>query len=331
MNASTKPQHASDDLPDFLIKTAFGCTLVVLLILILFSVDNFIQHRFMLGLTTLLTAIICVVNAWVGFHGKYNLLVNTWLFAPAGTITIVLAMYRLGAAGSYWPFLLLVGYYFVLPEKRAWLFNALVVAIFIPLAWFVLEPPLALRFSAVMLAISLFAIISMREINILHNLLKEQAVTDSLTGLLNRALLHDSLQQAIAQHKRSEIPMALIGFDVDHFKPINDTLGHAMGDLLLKQLGDLLKRRMRASDKVFRTGGEEFLVIAYNTNEQHCTEIAEDLRREVEQAKLLPDYKVTISVGVSGLQEGMDAAAWEKACDEKMYRAKEGGRNRVVA
>jgi diguanylate cyclase (GGDEF)-like protein len=81
----------------------------------------------------------------------------------------------------------------------------------------------------------------------------------------------------------------------------------------------------------FRTGGEEFLILLHNTDEVQSTKLAEDLRKVVEEADLLPDHQVTISVGVSGLQEGMEMDAWIKASDEKLYRAKEAGRNMVVA
>lgn len=331
MNKTLQSQSAHGDIPDFLIKTTLGCSLVVLLILIPFTINNFIQHRIMMGLATSTTAITCIVNIWYGLHGRYSFLVNALLLALAGTATITYTMIRLGADGSYWPVLLVIGYYFVMPEKRAWLFNVLFVLLIIPVAWFVLDSSAAVRFSAVMFGVSLFAFISLREINILHGLLKEQAVTDKLTGLFNRALLEGSLQHAIAQNRRTEVPMALIVFDIDHFKAINDTLGHDTGDMVLQEIGDLLKRRIRGSDKAFRIGGEEFLVFVHNADERQGAEVAENLRREVEQATLLPDRQVTISAGVSSLKDDMDAAAWVKACDEKLYRAKEAGRNRVIA
>ena len=127
------------------------------------------------------------------------------------------------------------------------------------------------------------------------------------------------------------MPVALVSFDVDHFKPVNDSLGHDKGDAVLAGLGDLLRSRARGSDQAFRVGGDEFIVLLHNTNERQAAEFAEQFRRELEQTALLPDRAVTISIGVSGLHEGMDVDAWMKACDEKMYKAKKGGRNRVVA
>lgn len=327
---TTTPSDTVGDFPDFLIKTTLGFSIVVFLILIPFTINNFIQDRFVMGLATSSIALVCVINVWFGWQGRYSLLVNTYLMTPVGAFTITYTMIKLANAGSYWPFLLVLAYYFVLPERRALFFNILTVPIIIPSAWYVLERPSALRFSAVLLGVSLFAYISVREINSLHGLLKKQAVTDKLTGLFNRSLLEHSLLQAIGQNQRVGVPMALITFDIDYFKAVNDTLGHDTGDMVLIKLGELLKRRIRREDRVFRVGGEEFVVLVHNTDERQAARIAEDLRKEVEQATLLPDRQVTISVGVSGLKKGMDFAAWVKACDEKLYRAKEDGRNRVV-
>lgn len=325
-----KPRQADNEIPDFLIKTTLGCSIVVLIIVIPFTVNNFIQGRLELALATTAVNIACFFNVWQGYHGRYSLWVNTFLITPTGAAAITLGMVKLGGFGSYWSFLLVLAYYFVLPERRARIFNIVTGLFIIPLAWFALDHASAARFSAVLIGVSLFAYISIREINTLHGLLKAQAVKDQLTGCFNRSLLDDSLQQAMAQSQRSGLPMALISLDIDHFKSINDTLGHDKGDLVLKKLGRLLKRRIRSSDMAFRVGGDEFLVLYHGADEDQGADAAEKLRQEVARMDLLPDRKVTISVGVSGLRDGMDVAAWVKSCDEKMYRAKDGGRNRVV-
>jgi len=330
MNGTARPRHAAGDIPDFLVKTTLGCSIVVILILIPFTVNNFIQGRVLMGAGTSAIAAACVLNVWYGIRGRYNLAVNLWFMAPAGGFTITYTLIKLTHAGSYWPVLLVLAYYFVLPERRAWFLNVLTLLVIIPVAWFVLDHSSAVRFAAVLVGVSLFAFISMREINVLHGLMRRDAVTDKLTGLFNRVLLEDRLEEAIAQSQRTGVPMALLAFDVDLFKSINDSLGHDTGDLVLEGLGDLLRGRIRGTDVAFRVGGEEFLVLLHNADEKKGAEVAEDLRREVECARLLEDRQVTISVGVSGLREDMDAAAWVKAGDERLYRAKEAGRNRVV-
>lgn len=323
-------EDTTRDVPDFLIKTSLGCSLVVIPMLIPFTINNFIQDRFVMGLATGSVAVACLFNVWNGLNGRYSLLVNTYLLVPTATFAITSAMINLDGAGSYWPILLALACYFMLPERRAWFFNAVTVLISIPVAWFVLDDSSAIRFSAVLVGVSLFAYLSMRQINILHVLLKEQAVTDKLTGLFNRNLLESSLQQAVAQNRRSGLPMTIITFDIDHFKSINDSLGHDTGDQVLSGIGGLLQRRVRGSDMAFRVGGEEFLLLLHNADEREGVILAEKLRHEMEEADLLPDRPVTISAGVCGLHKDEDVPDWLKVCDEKLYRAKEGGRNLVV-
>lgn len=331
MSGMRGPADSVDDVPEFLIKTSLGCSLVMILILIPFTVNNFIHDRQVMGLATSSVSIACVFNVWNGLRGRYSLFVNTYLVTPTAAFTVTYTVINLGHIGSYWPLLLASAYYFVLPERRALIFNVLTILVIIPSAWIVLDQSSAVRFSAVLLGVSLFAYISMREINVLHRMMREQAVTDALTGLLNRSLLDDSLQRAIAQSWRSDVPMALITIDVDHFKVINDTLGHDKGDVVLRELGHLLRGRIRGSDVAFRAGGDEFLILAHNADEQQGVELAESIREEVERSNLLADRRITLSAGVSGLDVGWDATRWVKDCDKKLYRAKEGGRNQVVA
>jgi diguanylate cyclase (GGDEF)-like protein len=156
------------------------------------------------------------------------------------------------------------------------------------------------------------------------------AITDKLTGLYNRTLLKDSLEQAIHQSKRTFTPFTLVIMDVDHFKKINDELGHEIGDDVLVQLGMFLKDFLRDSDKVFRIGGEEFLILLYNTDEANSIEIAEKLRKGIEGLSLIPDRTVTVSIGVAGLSSVSDWKQWMKVCDQNLYEAKNRGRNRVV-
>ncbi len=316
--------------PGFLIKSSLGVTLVLTVILVPFSITNFMNNQISMGLATASVAIACSVNALLSYRGRYNMVFNTYLLVPLTIFLVTYTLIKLAAPGSYWPYLLVLGYYFVLPEKRALFFNILTILILTPVALTVLEPPSAVRFTAVLLGTSLFAYNSMREIYALQGRLKEQAVRDDLTGLYNRSLLEDSLQRAVTRNQRTGVPMTMLIFDIDHFKSINDTRGHHTGDLVLRGFGDLLRKSIRKSDMAFRIGGEEFLILFHNANEERSTDVAEKLRREVELTAFLPDCEVTISAGVSGLREGMDVAVWMKECDNKLYRAKEGGRNRVV-
>lgn len=303
--------------------------MVSILILTPFGINNFIQGRYILGLLTLLITVLCTINAWICHKGRYHLGVNLFGIAPTITITIIFATHELGVRGSYWPFLVVLAYYFILPKKWAWIANIIFGGVILPVAWNVLEHPIAMRFSSVFLGTSIFAFLSMREITKQHYLLKEQAITDTLTGLYNRSLLQYSLEHAIQQSHRTSTPITLLMLDIDHFKKINDEYGHEVGDSVLKSLGELLQNFFRGSDTVFRIGGEEFLVLIYDTDEFYAMNIAEKFRINIEQLSLIPEHTVTVSIGIAEIQPNLGWKEWMKLCDDKLYCAKSNGRNQV--
>jgi len=324
-------QYNIQEQPDFLVKSTQGVVLTAALMLTPFTINNLIQGRYFLGAFTLLILILCSTSAWFCYRGHYHLKINLFGITPAIIIAIVTAVHQLGVAGSYWATLGVIAFYFILPPKPAWIANFIFIVIIFPTAWGALEPDIAARFFAVILGISFFIYLSISEIYKQHYLLKSQAITDSLTGLNNRLLLQSSLDNGISQSHRSNTPMAILMLDIDHFKNINDQFGHDVGDMVLKETGALLAKSFRSSDSVFRIGGEEFLVIIYNTDKASAFIVAEEFRQEYEKLSLIADYTVTISIGVSSLQADMDWEKWMKQCDENMYRAKNKGRNQVSA
>lgn len=320
----------SPDIPDFILKSTLGVAFISILIITPFCVNNFIQGRYLSGLLTLVVIVLCTINALLCYRGRYHIGLNLFGIAPAITIAIVFTTHELGAVATYWAYLGVLAIYFILPQKQAWIINIIFIAIVFPVAWNVLEPPFAMRFLAVLLGTSFFAFLSMREIFKQHYMLKEQASTDTLTGLYNRSLLQSSLEHAIHQSVRTNTAMTLIMFDLDHFKNINDELGHDVGDSVLKSVGEFFKKSFRGGDMIFRIGGEEFLALLHNADESKGKDIAEKLRGEIERLSLIPERTVTVSIGVSGLQPDMDWREWMKLSDDNLYRAKSSGRNQVV-
>jgi diguanylate cyclase (GGDEF)-like protein len=160
-------------------------------------------------------------------------------------------------------------------------------------------------------------------------LMQSLATTDPLTGLPNRRALDDCLQSALAAaHRHAEsVSVALI--DVDHFKRINDRYGHAMGDRVLVQLGHRLAADLRASDRLGRWGGEEFLLVSGHTPLPAALELAERLRASVAGFGFGHGEPVTVSIGVAQVRQGDDADTLLARADEALYRAKDAGRDRV--
>ncbi len=317
--------------PDFLLKSTQWVSIVSTLILTPFAVNNFIQGRYLLGFFAFIIAALCNINAWFCYRGQYSLSFNLYVITPVILLAILFILNELAVVGSFWAYLMVLGFYFILPEKHAWIANIIFMALILPVAFMTLEQPVAIRFYTVLIGTSLFAYLSMREITKQHYLLKNLVTTDSLTGLHNRSLLNSSLELAIHQSTRSSIKMSLLMIDIDYFKKINDELGHDTGDSTLISVAKYLKKSIRASDMIFRIGGEEFLVLLHNSDETQSKVIAEKLREGVEQLPLLPDRTVTISIGIATLTPDMDRTEWMKISDNNMYRAKSAGRNQVVA
>ncbi|MBN8437780.1 MAG: HDOD domain-containing protein [Candidatus Accumulibacter sp.] len=172
------------------------------------------------------------------------------------------------------------------------------------------------------------------EFAVAHKRLLQEALTDPLTQLPNRRHGLDFLASEWAFAQSNALPMACLLLDIDHFKRINDSYGHAAGDAVLRQLADLLKRAARAEDLVFRYGGEEFAAVLPNATARAAVQIAERIRSVVEKYSFLWEGRsipVTLSIGVASLLGAeMDSQALIQASDAALYEAKKNGRNRVA-
>jgi two-component system cell cycle response regulator len=167
-----------------------------------------------------------------------------------------------------------------------------------------------------------------------HNL--EMAVTDPLTGLHNRRYMNGQLDALVARANRGGDPVAVLVLDIDHFKAVNDSLGHDAGDEVLREFSVRLATNVRAVDLPCRFGGEEFVVVMPGTTLEDAHRIAERIRRDVGASafRILggEPLSITVSVGVAATMGADDTpASLLKRADEGVYEAKKAGRNRVVA
>jgi len=168
----------------------------------------------------------------------------------------------------------------------------------------------------------------------LTEILKVSSTTDALTGLYNRKYLDEYIEKALSQAKRNGIKYGILMIDIDFFKMVNDTYGHDVGDKAIKVLARILKDTIREADTAFRFGGEEFLVLLYECEEEMVTHIAEKIRLAFEKAAIQSNngatfYK-TLSVGASIFPIDSDSL-WKciKFADIALYNAKDSGRNCV--
>lgn len=169
----------------------------------------------------------------------------------------------------------------------------------------------------------------------LHDRLRRQATSDELTGLANHRRFQEVIGEEVRRSRRSQHPMALVMFDIDNFKAVNDNHGHQQGDLVLREVARAIAGSARGTDKPARYGGEEIAVVLPDTDLDGAWTAAETMRRAVEALEFpLPDgssLRVTVSAGVSAWCPEMDeVGALMGAADGALYEAKRGGKNRTV-
>jgi len=166
------------------------------------------------------------------------------------------------------------------------------------------------------------------ELRQVSNLVRE----DQLTGTLNRRGLDEAFGRELARSERLEAPMAIGLLDIDHFKKLNDTFGHQVGDEALRHLARVIKNLLRPTDTLARYGGEEFLILLPNTLEEEATEVLKRVQRELTRRYFLHNNEkvlITFSAGVAQRRPDEDQTALVARADAAMYRAKQAGRNRV--
>jgi diguanylate cyclase (GGDEF)-like protein len=160
--------------------------------------------------------------------------------------------------------------------------------------------------------------------------LRTLASHDSLTGALNRGAFEQRLEAELARARRTGAPLSLVIFDVDHFKAINDSFGHAAGDAALRGIGDVVASGMRRSDVFGRLGGEEFGLLLPDTDANGAATAADKLRLRL-SAPSAGRRALTVSFGVAEAgHAAVEARVMLAAADRAMYAAKRAGRDRVV-
>jgi len=159
--------------------------------------------------------------------------------------------------------------------------------------------------------------------------IEQLSITDSLTKIYNRSKFESSLDYEIERSRRYGTPLSLIIFDIDHFKSINDTYGHLIGDSVLMEIANLIKNNIRSTDIFARWGGEEFVILAPNINKEQAKMLAEKIRKLIAHHRFKYVDHVTVSLGVTEFMPTDTKESFIKRADEALYLAKRKGRNRV--
>ena len=171
---------------------------------------------------------------------------------------------------------------------------------------------------------------NLRALEIEKSEYEKSSKEDPLTGCLNRAGFSGVLLREQEELNRGGRPVSFMIFDIDHFKNINDTYGHLVGDEVLVNLAKLVQSMIRNTDSLVRWGGEEFVILSDDTSIQNAAFLAEKLRKAIESSTLITQQQVTCSFGVTEMVPGEDPKSLIARADKALYSSKESGRNRVT-
>ena len=235
-----------------------------------------------------------------------------------------------GLAGMLWMYCVLMGNFLLVGRGTAVVISAIAIV-----AVSISDPALPLLSEKLMFVTSasvasLFAYLFASRSEHQRAQLETIAAHDSLTGAYNRRGLDIELEVAMANSLRTGTPLGLLVFDIDHFKRINDSFGHEVGDSVLVQIAQATRRCTRRGDRFFRLGGEEFGLLIPGADGRSLRCIAEKLRATIEDELVCNGTPITVSIGATWLMPGERATDLLARADVAMYRAKREGRNRVV-
>lgn len=302
----------------------FGLTTFILLSP--FVVNHFIAGRVVMALSTLFIVLIAAVNS-VSIYRRKKQPIPFAYFYVLIMATLTSGLFLQGESIIYWyyPFAFIVLSSVEHRQARIMLFLSL--AILVPTAFYTIDPAIAARFAATYLMVCLLGDVVVALLDRTQQQQAKLAITDPLTGALNRRSMLPEINDAAEGCRRGLGTASLLTIDIDHFKNINDTFGHQAGDDVLKTVVETLLQRKRQLDKLFRTGGEEFTMLTRNLDKDGSIIFADNLRSAVEQSNILDGKPITVSIGVAIYEPEESIDDWIRRADDQMYLAKRHGRN----
>ena len=304
-----------------------GC-IVGIIVILPFAIYRFYIADYALCIAELIgIAVTCVLvyQSWQDEKIQYL----SELLVACYTITLFAAFHLKGGEVYFWIFPIILATYFLLPSITAVQMNIMSALGSIPILAPKLSNEILFSFYPTMILLGFFGYIFSYRSERQNAELRKLATEDALTHVENRRSLNDKVQAIIESNSRVDQQRSMLIFDLDHFKVINDTYGHPVGDQILVSIAETVKANVRITDHVYRYGGEEFVIIANNTSLLNAGKLADFIRTVVEKDPFLSKFKVTISLGVAELADFDDEESWLHRADVALYEAKSGGRNTV--
>jgi diguanylate cyclase (GGDEF)-like protein len=294
-----------------------------------FAVYRFLNDETLTGIAdTLIVASLAGALAYVWRGG--NVERASGLVVIATTVGCVAVGKLIGLPGALWSFPAIFANFLLIGRLRALAASVVVIlALVIEGGAFGSLHERAMYFASASVS-CLFAYAFARRTSDQREQLELLASRDPLTGVCNRRAMERELLIAAEAFRRHRVPVGLAVLDIDHFKRVNDAFGHETGDQVLVEFARIVQARGRAGDRLFRHGGEEFVMLLPGTDGAALRAVSEDLRAAVATQLHIGDHPVTVSIGAAALEPDEDVNQWLARADAAMYQAKREGRDRVV-
>lgn len=291
-----------------------------------FAILRFIQQAWLAAIVDTIIMIGFMTLGWFVYRTR-KVRTASRAIALLCVVGVLTTVYVIGPQQVYWTYPALMAIFYLTSPKEAVAFAIVTLVALLPVFIPANDSQLASTVIITIIVTTAFAFAFSLITNRQSEQLMQMATKDPLTGAGNRRALDIRLEQSVNRLRRSGETASLVLLDLDHFKSVNDKHGHAVGDLILKHIADIINLRIRITDSLFRIGGEEFVIVLDGQNLQKTGYLAEQLRVLVEANEIVQDKSVTISLGVAEIRKGESGTAWLSRADAAMYCAKANGRN----
>ncbi len=294
-----------------------------------FAVYRFVHGELVAGVVDAVIVValaLALLNVWRGG----DLARASLLVVATTTIGCIVVGRLIGLPGALWSFPAILANFLLVTRGPAIVASALVVMLLVLDGNAFASMHQLLMYLAAATVTGLCAYVFAHQTYAQRAQLEALASRDPLTGVANRRAMEHELHIAAEAFRRHRVPVGLAVMDLDHFKRINDDAGHEAGDHVLVEFSRLVQSRCRTGDRLFRYGGEEFVLLLPGTGPDDLRRLVDDLRREVAMQLRTGERAVTVSIGAAVLEPDDDTQAWLARADAAMYAAKRLGRNRAV-
>ncbi len=294
-----------------------------------FAIWRFLRGDILIGVLDL-ALLACIVStvgyAWRTGDTLRSGLVLAFIICVSGVVIVSL----IGDLGLFWLYPALISTFFLTLARVAIVANLCTVLLLIAVGSAFTSTEQMMAFAATAVVVSTCALAFALRTEQQRRRLEQLATLDPLTGVKNRRAMDEELNKAVNLYARNQTPYGLALLDLDHFKRVNDTYGHGVGDDMLLSLVHLLESNIRRTDQLFRYGGEEFLLLLPGVNKDSVLTVMRNIQNVLRTSLASPAGPVTASFGVAILNENENAMSWLSRADQALYQAKEAGRDRII-